>query len=249
MMDTGVDSQVQRTQAMLYAKASNEPETRFKRLYKYLTKLEWIEVATDKVLRNRGSRTAGIDGKTRRDYLEADKRVELTNEILTELRTQTYQPDPVRRTYVPKPNGRKRPLGIATIKDRVVQQMTKMLIEPIFEATFLPCSYGFRPNRCTWDALAETYYFLRPRNQYYTIIEGDIEDCFGNIHHDVLMKQLRRRVLDKRLLTLIWMMLRTGVLDNLQYTETTVGSPQGSIVSPVLANVYGRLFGRKGTVF
>jgi RNA-directed DNA polymerase len=238
MTDTFVDGKVQRIQAMLYAKASNEPETQFKRLYKYLIRAEWVEAAIDRTLRNRGSRTAGIDGKTRNDYLEGDKRAELAKSILDELRTQTYHPDPARRTYVPKSNGKKRPLGISTIKDRVVQQMVKMLIEPIFEATFLPCSYGFRPNRCTWDALAEAYYFLSPRCQYYTIIEGDIENCFGSIHHGLLMRQLQRRILDERLLTLIWKMLRTGVLDNLQYAETTVGSPQGSIVSPVLANVY-----------
>jgi RNA-directed DNA polymerase len=238
MTDTFVDGKVQRIQAMLYAKAGGEPEIRFKRLYKYMTKPEWVEAAIDKILRNRGSRTAGIDGKIRGDYLEKGKRMELAESILEELRTQTYCPAPVRRTYIPKSNGKKRPLGISTIKDRVVQQMVKMLIEPIFEATFLPCSYGFRPNRCTWDALAETYRYLLPHSQYYTIIEGDIANCFGNIHHGVLMRQLQRRILDKRLLALIWKMLRTGVLDNLQYMETTVGSPQGSIVSPVLANAY-----------
>jgi RNA-directed DNA polymerase len=238
MADTPIDGKVQRTQTMLYAKASNEPEVRFKRLYKYMTRLEWIEVAIDKILRNRGSRTAGIDGKTRSDYLEEKERAELAQAILAELCNQTYHPDPVRQTYIPKANGKKRPLGIATIKDRVVQQMVKMLIEPIFEATFLPCSYGFRPNRCTWDALAEAYYFLSPRCQYYTIIEGDIENCFGSIQHGQLMRQLKRRILDKRLLALIWQMLRSGVLDNLHYFETTVGSPQGSIVSPVLANAY-----------
>lgn len=237
-MDTFIDGKVQRIQAMLYAKASNEPETRFKRLYKYMTRTEWVEAAIDKILRNRGSRTAGIDGKTRGDYLDWGERTKLAEAILDELRMQTYHPAPVRRTYIPKSNGKKRPLGISTIKDRIVQQMVKMLIEPIFEATFLPCSYGFRPNRCTWDALAEAYRYLLPCNQYYTIIEGDIENCFGNIHHGVLMRQLRRRILDKRLLALIWKMLRTGVLGNLQYAETTIGSPQGSIASPVLANVY-----------
>jgi RNA-directed DNA polymerase len=238
MTDTIVDGKVQRVQAMLYAKASKEPAVQFKRLYKYLTKLEWAEAAADQVIRNRGSRTAGIDGKTRDDYLAADKQTELVQEIREELKTQTYHPDPVRQTYIPKANGQKRPLGISTIKDRVVQQMVKMLLEPIYEAIFLPCSYGFRPNRCTWDALAEAYKFLTASCQYYTIIEGDIENCFGSLHHGVLMHQLRRHILDKRLLALIWQMLRAGVLDNLQYHETMVGSPQGSIVSPVLANVY-----------
>ena len=238
MTDTFIDSKVQRIQAMLYAKASSEPEVQFKRLYKYLTNSEWIEIATDKVMCNRGSRTAGIDGKTRQDYLGADKRADLVQIILEELQSQTYQPNPARQTYILKTNGKKRPLGISTIKDRVVQQAVKMVIEPIYEAIFLPCSYGFRPNRCTWDALAEAYKFLTPRCQYYTIIEGDIENCFGSLNHEVLMRQLRRHILDKRLLALIWQMLRAGVLDNLQYHETRVGSPQGSIVSPVLANVY-----------
>jgi group II intron reverse transcriptase/maturase len=113
-----------------------------------------------------------------------------------------------------------------------------MVLEPIYEAIFLPCSYGFRPNRCTWDALAETYNYLRPSYQYHTIIEGDIRDCFGSIHHETLMRQLRRRILDKRLLTLIWKMLRAGVLEDLQFAETTVGAPQGGIVSPLLSNIY-----------
>jgi group II intron reverse transcriptase/maturase len=222
---------------MLYAKASYEPETRFKRLYKYLTKAEWVEAAIDRILRNRGSRTAGIDGKTRSDYLDRDKRRELANSIMEQLRTQTYIPQPVRRVYIPKSNG-KRPLGIPTITDRVVQQMAKMLMEPVYEATFLPCSYGFRPNRCTWDALAETYKFLLPHCRYYTVIEGDIRDCFGTIHQGTLMRQLRRRILDKRLLNLIWKMLRAGVMENLQHFETTEGAPQGGIASPLLANVY-----------
>jgi group II intron reverse transcriptase/maturase len=231
MMDTNVDGKVQRVQAMLYAKTSNEPEVRFKRLYKYLTRPEWVEAAIDKILRNRGSRTAGIDGKTRRDYQDENERVELAKSILDELGTQTYHPQPVRRVYIPKPNGKKRPLGIATIKDRVVQQMVKMLIEPIFEAVFLPCSYGFRPNRCTWDALAEARRFLLSNCQYYTVI-------FGAIDHGTLMRQLRRRILDKRLLALIWKMLRAGVMEGLQYAETTEGAPQGGPLSPLLANVY-----------
>lgn len=238
MMDTGVDSKVQRIQTMLYAKADFEPETRFKRLYKYLTRTVWVEAAVDRVLRNRGSRTAGIDGKTRQHYLDEEKRIELVTSIVTELKKQTYRPEPVRRVYIQKANGKQRPLGIPTIKDRVVQQMVRMLLEPIYEATFLPCSYGFRPNRCTWDALAEAYHFLSPFCQYYTVIEGDIRDCFGSIHHGTLMRQLRRRILDKRVLALLWHMLRAGVLEDLQYAETKVGTPQGGIVSPLLANVY-----------
>ena len=238
MTYTFVDGEVQRIQVVLYARASKGPDVRFKRLYKYLTKTEWAESAINRILRNRGSRTAGIDGKTRGDYLDEDKRAQLAASIVDEMRTQTYQPQPVRRVYIKKANGRLRPLGIPTIKDRVVQQMVRALLEPIYEATFLPCSYGFRPNRCTWDALAEAYHFLLPSCQYYTVIEGDIRDCFGSIRHGTLMRQLRRRILDRGLLALIWEMLRAGVLEDLQYAETTVGAPQGGIVSPLLSNVY-----------
>lgn len=238
MLDTNIDGKVQRLQAMLYAKASNEPETRFKRLYKYLTRREWVETALAQVLRNRGSRTAGIDGKARDSYLDEDKRSRLVNSILSELTAQVYRPQPVRRVYIPKANGKKRPLGIPTIKDRVVQMMVKLLLEPVYEATFLPCSYGFRPHRCTWDALAEVHHYLQLHCHYHTIIEGDIDNCFGTIDHGVLMHQLRRRVLDERLLTLVWHMLRAGVMEDLQHFETTEGTPQGGIVSPLLANVY-----------
>lgn len=238
MMDTNVDSKVQRTQAMLYVKASQEPETRFRRLYKYLTRQELVEAAVEKVLRNRGSRTAGIDGKTRKHYQEAETRKSLAKEILEGLKAGGYKPQAVRRVYILKANGKKRPLGIPTIKDRVVQMMVKMLLEPIYEATFLSCSYGFRPNRCTWDALAEAYHYLLPGCQYYTVIEGDITNCFGTINHSVLMQQLKRRILDKQLLALIWNMLKAGYIEDLQYFDTDEGTPQGGIVSPLLANVY-----------
>ena len=111
-MDTGIDGKVQRLQAMLYAKARNEPDTRFKRLYKYLTRREWVEAAIDRVLSNRGSRTAGVDRKARGVYLDEGERAKLVTSILEELMTQTYQPEPARRVYIPKANGKKRPLGI-----------------------------------------------------------------------------------------------------------------------------------------
>ncbi len=237
-MDTNIDGKVQRIQTMLYVKASQEPETRFRRLYKYLIRQEWVVAAMAKVLSNRGSRTAGIDRKTRSDYQNEEDRIALANEIISELEAGTYKPNPVRRTYIPKASGKKRPLGIPTIKDRVVQMMVKMILEPIYEATFLSCSYGFRPNRCTWDALAETYHYLQPFSQYYTVIEGDITNCFGTINHSVLMQQLKRRILDQRLLALIWSMLKAGFIEDLQYFETQEGTPQGGIVSPLLANVY-----------
>ena len=238
MMDTFIDGQVQRLQAMLYAKARYEPETRFKHLYKYLTKRHWVEAALQQVCRNRGSRTPGIDGVTRCDVARGPERERLITGIIEEIRTQTYRPQPTRRIYIPKSNGKWRPLGISTLKDRVVQQMVRALIEPIFEAHFLPCSYGFRPYRCTWDALAEIHHFLRYPCLYYTVIEGDIEDCFGSVSHTRLMREVRRHVIDDRLLTLIWKMLKAGVMENLRYFETEVGTSQGNIASPLLANIY-----------
>ncbi|HEU4634724.1 MAG TPA: group II intron reverse transcriptase/maturase [Edaphobacter sp.] len=223
---------------MLYAKARNEPDTRFTALYKYLTRRHWVEEALDRILRNKGSRTAGIDGVTRNTLREGNERAKLVDSIQEELATHTYHPQPARRVYIPKPNGKKRPLGIPTLKDRVVQQLVRMVIEPIFEARFLPCSYGFRPNRCTWDALAEAYYFLYASRSYTIVIEGDIQNCFGTINHTRLMHELRRSLADKRLLALLWQMLRAGVLEDFQYSETNTGTPQGGIVSPLLANVY-----------
>ena len=235
---TDVDSEVLRIQQMLYAQARANTDRRFKRLYKYITHPEWVSLAVDRVLLNRGSRTAGVDGKARKHYLTDETRRRLAETITTELANETYEPQPVRRVYIPKANGQKRPLGIPTIKDRVVQELVRMLLEPIYEGTFLPCSYGFRPNRCTWDALAEVYTFLLPQQGYHMVIEGDIHNCFGTIDHGVLMKQLRRRILDKQILRLIWKMLRAGYLEDLQFHETEEGTPQGGIVSPLLVNVY-----------
>jgi len=235
---TDVDREVLRIQQMLYAQARANTDRRFKRLYKYMTHPEWVSLAIDRVLLNRGSRTAGVDGKARKHYLTDETRRRLAETIMTELANETYVPQPVRRVYIPKANGQKRPLGIPTIKDRVVQELVRMLLEPIYEGTFLSCSNGFRPNRCTWDALAEVYTFLLPRQRYHMVIEGDIHNCFGTIDHGVLMKQLRRRLLDKQVLRLIWKMLRAGYLEDLQFHDTEEGTPQGGIVSPLLANVY-----------
>lgn len=237
MLDN-VDSKVQRTQWMLYAEASHNQERRFKQVYRFLKQPWWVAQAINDVLRNQGSRTAGIDGKTRSDYSETEQFQKLMDSIIEDISTGTYSPQPVRRIYIKKANGKMRPLGIPTIRDRVVQQMVRMLLEPIYEGTFLPCSYGFRPNRCTWDAIAEARRFLTPKNRYYTIIEGDITDCFGTIQHGTLMTQLKRRILDKRLLSLIWGMLQAGYMEDLKYHESTEGTTQGGIASPLLANVY-----------
>jgi RNA-directed DNA polymerase len=237
-MITGPGDKTLRKQKMLYRKAQSESSLRFGNLYGELTRRYWIETALDKVLSNRGSLTPGIDGVTRQDFKDAEYRERFITDLRAEMKAKSYKPQPVRRIYIPKVNGKKRPLGIPTIRDRVVQQMLKQLLEPIFEADFRNWSYGFRPNRNTWDALTEIYQYTRPRSNYRWIVEGDIRDCFGSIDHDLLMKQLRRRIAEKDVQTVAWRMLKAGYMEDLKHYETGSGTPQGSILSPLLANIY-----------
>jgi RNA-directed DNA polymerase len=229
---------VRRKQEQLYYRAVQEPELKFTALYGLLLWEHWGEEALRRVLSNRGARTPGVDGMTKEDLTSRQAQVELLDELKAELAVGNYHHQPVLRRYIPKGRGKLRPLGIPTIRDRVVQAMVKELLEPIFEADFEDCSYGFRPNRGCWDALAEIGQYLKRPSDYEWIVEGDIRDCFGSMDHKILMKQLRRRISDSRLLSLIWQMLRAGVLEDLEYYSTDIGSPQGGLVSPLLANVY-----------
>lgn len=231
---------VARKQAQLFYKAKSERESewRFTALYGLLLWEPWLEVALYQVLANHGARTPGVDEVTKDDLREPPKQKALVDELRAQLAEGVYRPQPVKRIYIPKADGKQRPLGIPTIRDRVIQAAVKNLLEPIFEACFEDCSYGFRPNRGCWDALAEIGQYLKRPSNYEWVVEGDIRDCFGSIDHKVLMHQLRRRIGDGRLLTLIWHMLRAGVLENLRYYSSEAGTPQGGIVSPLLANVY-----------
>lgn len=229
---------VVRKQEHLYYRAEQGPDLKFTALYGLTVWEPWAEVALSRVLTNQGAKTPGVDGMTKDDLKSDGARQALLDEIRRELAKGVYEPQPVRRDYIPKANGKMRPLGIPTIRDRVVQAMVKNLLEPIFEADFEDCSYGFRPNRGCWDALAEIGQYLKRPSNYEWVIEGDIRDCFGSINHKVLMRQLRRRIRDERLLDLIWRMLKAGVMEDLQYYSTDEGMPQGGIVSPLLANIY-----------
>jgi RNA-directed DNA polymerase len=235
---------VLRKQKSLYRAAREMPEgERFKRLFGILKWEPWLRQAARQVLSNRGSKTPGIDGVTKRQF-----RTKIDAELgalIAEIKTGTYKPMPVKRIYIPKPGKEeKRPLGIPTIRDRIIQKAVQMILDPIYEAKFEGCSYGFRPNRNCMDAVWDIFLHCRQQTGYEWIIEGDIRDCFGTISHRVLMKALRERIADKRLLNTIDLMLKAGVIENLRHFQTKVGTPQGNIVSPLLANVVLNQFDR-----
>jgi RNA-directed DNA polymerase len=194
-------------------------------------------VAWDRVRHNKGARTAGVDGESAY-YVEAVRTVEgFLGELRMQLKGRSFTPVPVRERMIPKPGGKKkRRLGIATVRDRVVQASLKLVLEPIFEADFLPCSYGFRPNRRTHDAVAEVHHFAS--RSYEWIVEGDIKACFDEISHSALMGRVRQRVGDKRVLALVKAFLKAGVLgEDGQLRDSITGTPQGGILSPLLSNV------------
>jgi RNA-directed DNA polymerase len=223
-------------QTKLHKWASDDPHRRFDDLFNLVCDPAFVLVAWDRVRSNTGSRTAGVDGQTAR-YIEVVRGVEgFLDQLRASLKDRSFQPLPARQRAIPKSGGKVRYLGIATIRDRVAQACVKLVLEPIFEADFLPCSYGFRPNRRAHDAVAEIHHFAS--RSYEWILEGDIKACFDEISHPALMARVRRRVGDKRVLALVKAFLKAGILtQDGTLTDTSSGTPQGSILSPLLSNV------------
>ena len=229
---------IARIQTSFARKAVHQPEHRFCDLYSLICFRAWIEEALDRVLSNQGSRTAGVDGVTVRRFEDPDYRAAFIEETQCLLREKRYRPQPCRRVYIPKANGKRRPLGIPTLRDRMVQMELKMLLEPIYESDFLNCSYGFRPGRRTMDAVSQLWTYIQRATKFYWIIEGDIRGCFDTISHHKLMGLLKHRVGDRDILDLVWMFLKAGVMEEDAVRDSEMGTPQGGIFSPLLANVY-----------
>jgi RNA-directed DNA polymerase len=216
-------------QTKLHRWAGQDEQKPFGDLFNLLCDPATLLVAWERVKRNRGSKTAGVDGQTRWhvEQLGVEK---VLGELRQSLRDGSYSPLPVREHEIPKRgSGKVRRLGIPALRDRIVQMATTLVLEPIFEAEFAPCSYGFRPNRRTQDAIEQVRFFINPPRCYEWAIEGDVEDCFGSIHQGLLMEQLRRRVTDKRVLRLIRQFLGAGIMRHGSLTATPSGTPQGAL--------------------
>jgi group II intron reverse transcriptase/maturase len=214
----------------LHKLAKKHPEKRFTKLWELLTEDTWLMHAWTQIRSNTGSNTPGVDGITKPDIT-----VDRIRHLASALKTGTYTPTVVKRVYIPKSNGKRRPLGISTLDDRIVQQALRMVLEPIFEADFLPCSHGFRPKHSPHTALRDVAR-IYPRVTW--VIEGDIEGCYDNIPHGKLMGAIERRIADGKILHLIKAFLKTGYLEWRRYHATYSGTPQGAIVSPLLCNAY-----------
>ena len=232
-------------QRFLAKTASDHPDHRFTNLYDLLHWDYWMHISAERVLARPGSQTNGVDGTTR-DAFKKDYERQMTA-LIDQLKRRTYEPQPVRRVYIPKHDGKKRPLGIPALRDRIVQEALRAILDPIYESDFQQHSYGFRKGRRTMDAIAVLMPMFNTSLKHYYVIEGDLQSYFDTVHHRTLMKLLRRRLKDRELLDLLWKFLKSGVMEGGLFGRTESGVPQGGVISPLLANVYLNEFDKWAT--
>lgn len=209
---------------------AGQAEYQYQRLYRNLYNPSFYLLAYQNIYNNSGSMTKGIDGLTM-----SGMGMERINRIIAKMRDGSYSPNPVRRQYIPKASGKKRPLGIPSADDKLVQEVVRLILESIYEPTFDERSHGFRPNRSCHTALEQ---IQRRYTGVKWFVEGDIRGCFDNIDQHILTGILRKRIHDEQFMGLIWKFLRAGFMENWVYNETYSGAAQGSIISPILANIY-----------
>lgn len=209
---------------------ASKEDYKLERLYRNLYNTEFYLKAYSKIYSKEGNMTSGSDGESI-DGFSLSK----VEEIIESIKNESYQPEPARREYIPKKNGKKRPLGIPSFKDKLVQEVVREILEAIYEPNFSDLSHGFRPNRSCQTAL------LKIKANYTGVkwwVEGDIKGFFDNIDHNLLIDILRKRIKDERFLRLIWKFLRAGYIEDFKYNKTYSGTPQGGIISPILSNIY-----------
>jgi group II intron reverse transcriptase/maturase len=226
-------SRLQDLQRQLYCKSKAEPSYRFYTLWDKVYRWDVLEEAWRRVKANKGA--AGVDKETIAAIKEAGVEGFLS-ELQSTLKAKTYRPMPVRRTWIKKSNGGERPLGIPTVRDRVTQTAVKLVLEPILEASFRDCSYGFRPKRNAQNAVREVVKYLNWG--LVNVVDADIRDFFGQIPQDKLLRMIAQKITDGQILRVLRQWLKAGVMEEGRLRYETTGTPQGGVISPLLANAY-----------
>ena len=206
------------------------PDEVFTRVYRYLLREDIYFAAYKKLYANNGASTTGTDKDTADGFS-----VEYIHNLIEKLKSGEYQPKPSRRIYIPKANGKMRPISIPSFSDKLVQEAMRMILEAVYEPIFMDVSHGFRPNRSCHTALEQV---KRDFTGARWFVEGDIKGCFDNINHEVLVKIVNCKIKDARFIQLLWKFLKAGYMENWKYNKTYSGTPQGGIISPILANIY-----------